>query len=215
MSAIGSAAENKFWLRVGFTHLKSDIDLLPIFQREVNRPDNRPKLIVLHINGSHPQVCNYAVPESYKWRMHDSYYKEAFCYVESIRQTDEFLSFVYDTLKASGQSFSMIYFADHGLSHSEVGGQLVLKHANPSAQCRDIPLFMTSSEDKERRVVKGRRLARRFVEGAAHWLGIKTRQLPSPRGLFDPEIDPDREWEGHEQLMRSRRQDPAVNILEH
>ena len=213
ISAIGSLANRKQWIRVGYTHTHSDRDLLPLLQSEVQRSDLRSKFIVLHINGSHPGVCGPVNPETYARKIGNPYYKEAFCYVESLRLTEEFLSNAYDILKASGQSFSMLYFADHGLSHSEIAGQLVIKHAKPSNRARDIPLFRASSDDKTHTIVKARRFGDSLTEGVERWLGIKTKQTPTPRDLFSPEDDPDSH--GHEQLMAKRRNDPAVDIRKH
>jgi hypothetical protein len=107
----------------------------------------------------------------------------------------------------------MLYFSDHGLSHSEMAGQLVIKHGHPSDRCRDIPLFQASSEDLQHVTVKGRRFGDSLTEGISHWLGIATKQIPTPKDLFAPGIDPD--THGHESLMKQRRLDPAINILEH
>ena len=213
ISAIGSLADRKKWNRVGYTRTWSDFDLLPLLRAEIQRPDEKPKLIVLHLNGSHPGVCGSVNPDQYISKVGDPYYKEAFCYVESIRNTDKLLGLIYDALKASKQTFSMLYFSDHGLSHSEMAGQLVIKHGHPSDRCRDIPLFQASSEDLQHVTVKGRRFGDSLTEGISHWLGIATKQIPTPKDLFAPGIDPD--THGHESLMKQRRLDPAINILEH
>lgn len=213
VSAIGSQAHIKRWIRVGYSLNHSDQDLLPLMKAEIQRPDDHPKFIVLHINGSHPGVCGPVSPKTYASKVGNPYYKESFCYVENIRQTDELLRDAYNILTSSGLPFSMIYFSDHGLSHSEIAGQLVLKHANPGNRSRDIPLFRASSDDRAHLVVQGRRFGDSLTEGIAQWLGIKTKQIPNPRDLFSSEDDPDSH--GHEALMKQRRDDPAINILEH
>jgi len=213
VSAIGSLAHTKRWIRVGYSHTYSDRDLLPLLKSEIQRPEDRPKFIVLHINGSHPGVCGPVNPATYEAKLGDPYYKEAFCYVENIRLTDKLLEDAYEILKNNGQPFSMLYFADHGLSHSEIAGQLVIKHAKPANHSRDIPLFRTSSDDQSHTVVKGRRFGDSLTEGIAHWIGIRTKQIPNPKDLFSSTDDPD--TRGHENLMKQRRDDPAINILEH
>ena len=213
VSAIAFQSERAKWLEMSLTSHKSDEALLELLDQEVHRPDSRSKLIVLHLHGSHPSVCSSVKPEVYENRMHDSFYRESFCYVESIRNTDLLLSKAYSILRDNGNSFSMIYFSDHGLSHNIIGNALTLKHANPTKPHRDIPLFCASSDDTMHTSVKSRRFADSFTEGVAHWLGITTQQIPNPRNLFAPV--PDNDIHGYKTLWNSRKEDPAVNIQEH
>ncbi|MCV5803681.1 sulfatase-like hydrolase/transferase, partial [Escherichia coli] len=52
------------------------------------------------------------------------------CYVSSIKQTDEFLKSVYETMSQSEnvKKFSIIYFSDHGMVHREMNGRIYLNN---------------------------------------------------------------------------------------
>lgn len=213
ISAIALLSEHKRWLEQSFTSKKSDEELLPLLQTEVNRADPRPKLIILHLHGSHPSVCSSISPSIYEHKMRDGYYREPFCYVESIRKTDQLLQSAYNILQSSKKSFSMLYFADHGLSHNEIGGQLTLKHSNPSRPHRDIPLFCTSSTDTSKSYIRGKQFGDHFLEGAMNWLGITTKQIPNPKSLFTEEHDKD--IHNYQKVWTSRRDDPPINTLVH
>ena len=213
ISAIASLAEQKRWLELSFAQKKLDSELLPLLKKEVARPDSRPKLIVLHLHGSHPSVCSSVPAERYKEKMKDAYYRESFCYVESLRDTDRLLGQAYQILKDSNSSFSMIYFADHGLSHNVIGNALTLKHSNPTRPHRDIPLLCASSSDTSHSHVRGKLFGDSFLEGVMNWLGITTQQIPNPRNIFTSVHDTD--THNYEKIWKSRRDDPPIDIREH
>ena len=50
--------------------------------------------------------------------------KETSCYLYTMTQTDELLSKLYDQLRNTGESFSMVYFSDHGLAFKERGKEV-------------------------------------------------------------------------------------------
>lgn len=50
--------------------------------------------------------------------------KETSCYLYTMTQTDDLLSKLYAQLRNSGDSFSMVYFSDHGLAFKERGKEV-------------------------------------------------------------------------------------------
>ncbi|WP_336610308.1 sulfatase-like hydrolase/transferase [Campylobacter sp. 7477a] len=74
----------------------------------------------MHFIGSHPITCNKLSSKEYLKYPDEATFKIN-CYVESIRQTDNDLKSVYEiltrNLQENNESFSMIYFSDHGLTH--------------------------------------------------------------------------------------------------
>ncbi len=50
--------------------------------------------------------------------------KETSCYLYTMTQTDDLLSKLYAQLRNTGDSFSMVYFSDHGLAFKERGKEV-------------------------------------------------------------------------------------------
>lgn len=188
-----------------------DDELLPVVGKEINRPDSRPKFIVAHLMGSHTNICERVRDKGKLIVPKDSEYGEIACYNETVRQTDEWLRRVRELLIASGESWSVLYFSDHGLSHTDFKGRPTLRHSPVGGLQRQVPLFSFSSDDRERHRVKGLRYGRRLTEGIAAWLGISSEQIPVPRSLFDPVSDePD---SAIEEELKKRRQDHAIDLF--
>lgn len=149
------------------------------------------RFIVLHLRGS---------------LTGDAGKEDAYCYETTMRQTDYFLRQLDSVMKKAGESYSILYFADHGVSHNMIRGKLVINHANPANHHRDVPLYRVSSDDKKLVRVRARRYLSNFTEGVSAWLGVTTEQLPMPRSLFRDGDDSD-EYGVLFELQR-RRNDP-------
>ncbi len=80
----------------------------------------QPQLIVLHLMGSHPQACDRTGGKYAEFVQS----KETSCYLYTMTQTDDLLSKLYGQLRNSGDSFSMVYFSDHGLAFKERGKEV-------------------------------------------------------------------------------------------
>lgn len=212
VTAVAARAERSVWLKLGMTAANNyyDDELLPLVEKEIARPDSRPKLIVAHLLGSHTNPCERVRDKGRLLVPEGAELGEIACYGETVRQTDEWLRRARDLLAASGESWSVLYFSDHGLSHTEFKGRPVLRHGPVGGLQREVPLFAFSSDDTEQRRVKGLRYGRRFTEGVAAWLGIRSEQLPAPRSLFDAVPDePDAALEAE---LKARRQDRAIDL---
>ncbi|ONG10008.1 phosphoethanolamine transferase [Escherichia coli] len=68
---------------------------------------SQPQLIVLHLMGSHPQACD-RTQGKYETFVQS---KETSCYLYTMTQTDDLLRKLYDQLRNSGSSFSLVYFS--------------------------------------------------------------------------------------------------------
>lgn len=211
ITAIASGADQKVWLKYGRNGSKNfyDTALLPLIEKEIARKDDRPKLIVAHLQGSHPLICDRLSDKSGLITT-DPKYIDIACYAETIRESDKWLKSAREMLEKSGESFSLLYFSDHGLSTNTIKGAVTLKHGPSLGNHRDVPLYMSSSEDKGIERIRGRRYGRNLTEGVMAWLGITTEQVPHPRPLFRPESDtnaPDLEA-----LIKERPADPAIDL---
>ncbi|MEO3989347.1 phosphoethanolamine transferase [Pseudocitrobacter cyperus] len=136
----------------------------------------QPQLIVLHLMGSHPQACD---------RTHGKYdvfvqSKETSCYLYTMTQTDDLLRQLYDQLRNSGDSFSLVYFSDHGLAFKERGKEVqYLAHDDKFQQNFQVPFMVLSSDDKAHKVIKARRSANDFLNFFTQWTGIKAKEIRS------------------------------------
>ncbi|WP_455427492.1 phosphoethanolamine transferase [Dryocola sp. LX212] len=135
-----------------------------------------PQLIVLHLMGSHPQACDRTQGKYTEFVQS----KETSCYIFSMTQTDDLLKQLYGQLRNTGETFSMVYFSDHGLAFKERGTKVqYLAHDDEFQQNFQVPFMVLSSDDKKHRLIKARRSANDFLNFFADWTGIKTKELAS------------------------------------
>ncbi|ENB7196357.1 TPA: phosphoethanolamine transferase [Enterobacter bugandensis] len=134
----------------------------------------QPQLIVLHLMGSHPQACDRTGGKYAEFVQS----KETSCYLYTMTQTDELLSKLYDQLRNTGESFSVVYFSDHGLAFKERGKEVqYLAHDDQFQQNFQVPFMVLSSDDKTHRVIKARRSANDFLQFFSQWTGIKAKEI--------------------------------------
>ena len=176
IASIAKRADNVRFMKEGnfFSQDTQDMDLLKFTNEALGDESDAPKLIVYHLIGSHPKACE---------RTHHKYVtfvnnEEISCYLYSITQTDNFLASLHKQLQSSGQSFSMIYFSDHGLSFKERGSRSeYLSHNDQFQQNYQVPLLITSSGDTHQRDIKAVRSANDFMSLFSQWSGIRSAEV--------------------------------------
>lgn len=220
ISSIGKKSDEVRFLRAGdsFSEDISDFKLLPEFQSVINQQQQGKRFIVLHLYGSHPDACERVkdYPLIYSQDQIPSRFEEVNCYISSIKKTDDFLRQVYEILQQNQQktnrTFSMVYFADHGLVHQEDGNKIVINNSIDSVFMYDIPLFKTSSDDTERKVYHSMKSGLNFTDGIANWVGITNEQVNPNADLFNGISD--NNGYGLAAILRSIKNppDPAVVI---
>ncbi len=142
---------------------------------------SQPQLIVLHLMGSHPQACD-RTQGKYETFVQS---KETSCYLYTMTQTDDLLRKLYDQLRNSGSSFSLVYFSDHGLAFKERGKDVqYLAHDDKYQQNFQVPFMVISSDDKAHRVIKARRSANDFLGFSPSGRELKRRKLTSNTRLY-------------------------------
>ena len=147
---------------------------------------DQTKLIVLHLIGSHPTFCAHLNGEEPKFHLIS---REMSCYLDTLKQTDSLLSEVNQILKDQGQSYSVIYFSDHGLAHLGAGKNLSMLNNKEYKQSYAVPFIRFSSDDTKRTIIKNPQSAFNFIHGFAQWLGIKESHL-SQEDFFNPKPQP-------------------------
>ncbi len=157
-----------------------DEALLDMTAQVLAQEHSQPQLIVLHLMGSHPQACD-RTQGKYETFVQS---KETSCYLYTMTQTDDLLRKLYDQLRNSGSSFSLVYFSDHGLAFKERGKDVqYLAHDDKYQQNFQVPFMVISSDDKAHRVNKARRSANDFLGFFSQWT-IKRRKLTSNTRLY-------------------------------
>lgn len=157
-----------------------DTALLKMTAQVLATERTQPQLIVLHLMGSHPQACDRTLGKYATFVQS----KETSCYLYTMTQTDDLLRQLYDQLRNSGDSFSLVYFSDHGLAFKERGKEVqYLAHDDAFQQNFQVPFMVLSSDDKAHKVIKARHSANDFLAFFSQWTGIRAKEI-KPRYRF-------------------------------
>ncbi|KDB47312.1 sulfatase-like hydrolase/transferase, partial [Glaesserella parasuis] len=175
--------------------------------------------VVVHLYGSHPISCDRLTdyPKMFDDEKIGKKYFNGNCYASSIKKTDEVLKRLYETLRKneqqSNRSFSVVYFADHGLAHHITENDIAIHNSSGKSKLHfDVPLFKISSDDTDRKVYKAMKSGLNFTDGIAKWVGISNPKLNTEVDLFSPHSD--KEDYGLKKLIDGfeGKVDPAVVI---
>lgn len=160
--------------------------MLPLVDKALAESKNSmgKRFIVLHLRGSHSSVCERIHALFSRPLTGDAGKEDVYCYETTMRQTDYLLRQLDSVMKKAGETYSILYFADHGASRNMNRGKLVMNHANPANHHRDVPLYRVSSDDKKLVRVRVRRYLSNFTEGVSAWLGVTTEQLLCREAYF-------------------------------
>ncbi|WP_297574672.1 sulfatase-like hydrolase/transferase [uncultured Campylobacter sp.] len=168
-----------------------DFELLPKFKEFLTTKSDKNRVFFLHLIGSHPSFCN-RIPRKLYVKNKGRKDINIYCYLKTIEQTDSFLKELYGILnknyKDNNESFSMIYFSDHGLTHRVKKGELSLA-INSSIAAKEhfaVPLIRLSSDDVGRKFVKNRSYGNYFAQSFAKWTGITTSNIKITNDIFEP-----------------------------
>lgn len=188
ISSIAKMADESYFTKSQDYNEKNIPDSLLIkkLKQIIAKNTNKKRFIVLHTMGSHPSACDRVSDMRNQIKVKSDINKYIACYVSSIKQTDEFLKSVYETMSQSEnvKKFSIIYFSDHGMVHREMNGRIYLNNNYISKYHHDIPLIKISSDDIDRKEVSSKKSGLMFVNGLANWMGVEGKSINS-YNLFD------------------------------
>ena len=138
--------------------------------------------------GSHRNFCQRLKEEEKKLEFIN---ESLSCYVNTILKTDKLIEEVVNLLKEQNETYSLIYFSDHGLSHinKEDKKEVDLDFGDKYKQNFDVPFVKISSDDNTREVVNIKRSAFNFIYGFSQWLGIQTEELNNHYDFFSNKDD--------------------------
>ncbi|WP_170000438.1 phosphoethanolamine transferase [Campylobacter sp. RM9328] len=191
---------------------KFDSDLVGHFAKIFDTPSQKPRVIFLHFIGSHPIICNKLSSKEYLKYPDEATFKIN-CYVESIRQTDNDLKSVYEiltrNLQENNESFSMIYFSDHGLTHVKKPVELLaVEHI--AKEHLQVPLLKISSDDNGRKFIQNESYQSHFPQSFAKWIGVQTENFNEISDVFE-EVKQD-DFLNSKMLIKNISGDPAIDI---
>ncbi|MBP6117013.1 MAG: phosphoethanolamine transferase [Neisseriaceae bacterium] len=177
IAALALQADDYAFLKKGEWSFENhdDFMLLPKLTEALNQPSEGPKLIVLHLMGTHFQFCDRLFPGDV--RLVDVN-PELSCYASAVRKMDEFIKRTHAALAASGQPFSLNYFSDHGLSYEGTDAKSHgLVHNSAYKENYEIPFLFLSSDDTHQRLNPARKSGFDYLKAYAEWLGISVEEL--------------------------------------
>ncbi|MDR0219346.1 MAG: phosphoethanolamine transferase [Enterobacteriaceae bacterium] len=185
---IGQQAKHITFLKEGSSDDRSympDENLLPYIRdalkNETVKQDHKKKLIVIHLMGSHPQACA-RTNNKYDHYFHS---KDISCYVQSIRNTDSLLADIENIAKHNQLNWTMLYFADHGLSFVRKGTDKEnLIHTDVNKQNYQVPFIITGYDYNTKNKIDAYRSGLHLLPMLSAWLGIEEPRLSSECDWF-------------------------------
>lgn len=174
VASIGEHAHYSYFTQMdSMKNVTSDEQLLVPFESSLLTDKLSRKLIVIHIMGSHPDPCDRTNGK------YDEFYisKKVSCYVKSIANTDKLLSSITNIAEASHRKWTLMYFSDHGLRMINNGDNATLVHSDGAQQDYNVPLFISSYDDKSHKINRNLYSARNFIDMFSAWTGITDPQI--------------------------------------
>lgn len=177
---IANSSQQSFYLSdIAPTSKRYDYQLLPIVNDILTKASNKPKLIVLHLMGSHARFSKRVDKSKPHFNFDDKHLSD---YLSSLLQTDIFLENLHQMLKEKQQPFSVVYIADHALTPT------TFKHGLNQFSLQ-VPLFKLSSDDVQKqtdnRIISGFG----FIWFLTEWLGIDTQNQKQNTFLNHYQVD--------------------------
>ena len=191
-SRLGVTADFHYFTKKGSftTNNADDMTLLDELKRRFKEKtySNNIRLFVIHLMGSHRNFCQRLKEEEKKLEFIN---ESLSCYVNTILKTDKFIEETVTLLKEQNEPYSLIYFSDHGLSHThkENKKEVDLDFGDKYKQNFDVPFVKISSDDKVREVVNLKRSAFNFIYGFSQWIGVETKELNPHYNFFSNKDD--------------------------
>ncbi|MDO4764299.1 MAG: phosphoethanolamine transferase [Flavobacteriaceae bacterium] len=190
-SRVGSSSDFYYFTKKAGFNIGDEDDFILVDelkkQLSKNSKNDNSRLFVLHLMGSHQNFC-HRIKENEKQLTFVNH--KMSCYVNTILKTDKLIASVIEALKLKKESYSLIYFSDHGLSHEDKDkvNDMNLDYSAEFKSNYEVPFFKLSSDDEQRKVVDTKRSAFNFIYGFSQWLGIKAEELKEDYDFFS-EID--------------------------
>lgn len=97
--------------------------------------------------------------------------KNVSCYVSSIKETDDLIKSIVEILKKHNEDYFVVYFSDHGLSHTEQYQDL--SHNREYQNSFQVPLIIFDSGETNQVKINKQTSSHQFVYLLSHWMAIQ------------------------------------------
>ena len=170
-SVIAYQSDEIKFLRTGKIGEKKyqDGEMLPYITDFIQRKTKNPKLIVVHMMGSHVYACDQTQNKYDEFIIS----KEISCYNKSIRNLDLFLKNIYNKLKETGEDFNLVYFSDHG---QVVKGKSIMHGRGNHKEDYNVPLIIMNNKG-DRMKINQMRKGSDFLHLFSEMNNVKTKNL--------------------------------------
>jgi len=166
-----------------------DFALMDKIKSALNYKDK--KVVFIHIYGNHVDTCTRLKNDNYPL-LYNEYPKVLNCYLSSINKVDYFINVVYNMLKESNQSFSLVYFSDHAQSiikSTKDNNTYTIGRIFNDLQVYEVPFILISSDIKSTKKYTVLRSGLRFVDFFANWIGVETNITDNKFDIFKSKAD--------------------------
>lgn len=189
VASMGARADSPLFIKKGesssgLNRNMPDTNIIPIVKKALE--DKREKkLIVIHLMGSHSPAC---IRTNYEYKV---FFKseQVSCYIQSIENTDDLLSIITDEAQKNEKNWSLMYFADHGVSFFEKDSKKMrLAHNDKYKQNYQVPMFITSYDDTSRNIINVQRNSMNFLTLFSEWTDIKESTISENCKMLSNEI---------------------------
>ncbi|WP_445497390.1 sulfatase-like hydrolase/transferase [Photorhabdus sp. SF281] len=189
VASMGARADSPLFIKKGesssgLNRNMPDTNIIPIVKK-VLEDKKEKKLIVIHLMGSHSPACTRT---NYEYKV---FFKseQVSCYIQSIENTDNLLSIITDEVQKNEKNWSLMYFADHGVSFFEKDTKKMrLAHNDKYKQNYQVPMFITSYDDTSRKFINAQRNSMNFLTLFSEWTGIKEPTIPENCKMLSNEM---------------------------
>ena len=146
-----------------------DEEMLPYIADFIQRKTEEPKLIVVHMAGSHPYACDQTQDKYDEFILS----KDISCYNKSIRNLDLFLKNIYNKLEETGEDFNLVYFSDHG---QFVSNNIIRHGRGNHKEDFDVPLIIMNNKG-DRMKINQMRKGSDFLHLFSEMNNVETKNL--------------------------------------
>ncbi|NHB93606.1 phosphoethanolamine transferase [Photorhabdus cinerea] len=189
VASMGARADSPLFIKKGesssgLNRNIPDTNIIPIVKKALEDKKEK-KLIVIHLMGSHSPAC---IRTNYEYKV---FFKseQVSCYIQSIKNTDDLLSIITDEVQKNEKNWSLMYFADHGVSFFEKDTKkMKLAHNDKYKQNYQVPMFITSYDDTSRQIINTQRNSMSFLTLFSEWTGIEEPTISRNCKMLSNEI---------------------------
>lgn len=150
-------------------------------------PGPKGRLIFIHTYGAHERTCDRVADFGKPFKTGAEDFID--CYLASAAKADKVVESVVKTIKASGQTYSLIFTSDHAINWRRDKGELkALRNSTYQGQY-SVPFVQIGEGVIGTTVSKVQRASVRFLDYFPTWIGVLTNKTPPAYDVFNDDSD--------------------------